>query len=52
MYHTKQLLASLSLAAMLAGSFSPAAQALTITEAVNSIQSTPPATLPGVSNPR
>jgi hypothetical protein len=52
MYHTKQLLASLSLAAVLAGSFSPAVQALTITEAVNSIQATPSATLPNVANPR
>lgn len=52
MSHAKNLLASVSVASVLFGSFGATAQALTMTEAVNSIQAPPPATLPSVANPR
>lgn len=52
MFHTKQILASLSALTMIVSSIAPTANALTVTEAVNSVQSTPSPTLPNVANPR
>ena len=52
MYSTIRTVIALALAIILAGNFGTVVHALTVTEAVNSIQSAPPATLPNVTNPR
>lgn len=52
MFHTKQILASVSIITMIIGNLAPSAQALTVSEAVNSVQAPPSASLPNVANPR